>query len=187
MDAISAAISDEHFWQGVLVASVLWLFLLFYAAYMRAQTLYLTAKNKGREKLGDKFYYIVEESEYNELARSKLPVFGKKEVAAPVGDSDIPFVLYIVKATWKEYFCMLKGQPCYSSDIRAAKFYWSIEEANLDREAFRLLYPLDVRKTIHAIRVDELATDDVALQSIIEGARAQRNFNKENEHEYSER
>jgi hypothetical protein len=79
MNEVNATLADPNFYRGALVMGFLMMLLMFYAAYMRAQSLYLTAKNKGREKLGDKFYYIVEESEYNELTRSQLPTFGKKE------------------------------------------------------------------------------------------------------------
>lgn len=69
-------LDDPNFFYGAAIMGILMLILMLYAAYMRAQSLYLTAKNKGREKLGDKFYYIVEESEYNQLALANLPKFG---------------------------------------------------------------------------------------------------------------
>lgn len=72
------ALNDPNFFYGAAVMGILMGFLMIYAAYMRLQSLYLTAKNKGREKIGDKFYYIVEESEYNQLTLANLPTFGKK-------------------------------------------------------------------------------------------------------------
>ncbi len=69
-------LDDPNFFYGAAIMGILMLILMLYAAYMRAQSLYLTATNKGREKLGDKFYYIVEESEYNRLCLANLPKFG---------------------------------------------------------------------------------------------------------------
>jgi hypothetical protein len=76
LNAVNGALNDPNFYRGALVMGVLMIALMFYAAFMRAQTLYLIAKNKGREKIGDKFYYIVEESEYNQLTLENLPKFG---------------------------------------------------------------------------------------------------------------
>jgi hypothetical protein len=76
LQAANDALNDPNFFRGALTMGILMLILMVYAGYMRTQSLYLTAKNKGREKLGDKFYYIVEESEYNKLTLANLPKFG---------------------------------------------------------------------------------------------------------------
>jgi hypothetical protein len=76
MGDLPRLLNSQDFYRGALVMGVLMLFLMVYAGYWRTQSLYLTAKNKGCEKLGDKFYYIVEESEYNRLKRADLPKFG---------------------------------------------------------------------------------------------------------------
>jgi hypothetical protein len=78
LQAIDATLNDPNFFYGAAVMGFLMTFLMFYAAYMRMQTLYLIAKNKGREKIGDKFYYIVEEKEYLELTLPHLPKFGNE-------------------------------------------------------------------------------------------------------------
>jgi hypothetical protein len=71
------AFNDPAFYKGALIMGILMLFLMIYSRYMYRQTLYLIAKNEGREKLGDDFYYIVEESEYNRLKLADLPKFGE--------------------------------------------------------------------------------------------------------------
>lgn len=76
LQAVNDTLADPNFYRGALVMGLLMLILMVYAGYMRSQSLYLTAKNKGREKLGDKFYYIVEEHEYNQLTLANLPKFG---------------------------------------------------------------------------------------------------------------
>jgi hypothetical protein len=174
------ALNDQNFYYGALVMGILMLFLMFYAAHMRAQSLYLTAKNKGREKIGDRFYYLVEESEYNRLTLPHLPKFGNADKEVVFKDENVPFVMHATKCTWQEYFCGAKSQ-CYTTDIRKAKFYWSEAEARSETEAFRLLYPLDVQKTIRITRADKLPTDQVALKAIIDCARTQRDYNQGNE------
>lgn len=79
MDYVTHLADSRDFLMGALVMGVLMLVLMVYAAYARTRSLYLTAKNKGREKIGDEFYYIVEESEYNQLQRANLPTFGRKQ------------------------------------------------------------------------------------------------------------
>lgn len=70
-------LNDPNFFYGAAVMGIFMLFLLIYASYMRLQSLYLTAKYKGREKIGGKFYYIVEEREYNALTLPNLSKFGE--------------------------------------------------------------------------------------------------------------
>jgi hypothetical protein len=178
------AFNDPNFFRGALVMGVLMFILMFYAAYMRAQSLYLTAKNGGREKLGDKFYYIVEESEYHALTFPHLPKFGEDEgEVSVVVETSVPFLMYVVRATWREYYCgRISGGDCKSPDIKQAKFYWSKEEAERDQEAFRLLYPLDASRMVFIIQLDELVLDEVAYEALLVIARNQLlpPFNLEN-------
>lgn len=79
MEKIQHLLSSSDFGWGLLVMGFVMLFMMFYSAYMRMQSLYMTAKHKGREKIGDKFYYLVEESEYNRLTLADLPQFGQSK------------------------------------------------------------------------------------------------------------
>ncbi len=184
MDTINTTVADPNFFRGVLVMGTLMLILMVYAGYMRAQTLYLTAKNKGREKIGGNFYYIVEESEYNQLTLSTLPQFGqdKQVVAQPLLEEDgqsmmsyqdmVPYVLSTTRYGTTEYYHGSEHNR-YSTDIRKAKFYWFIEEAEKEQDQFRLLYPLDSKKRVYVQRLDQLDTDEVALAALKAFARKQ--------------
>jgi hypothetical protein len=79
MDDLVRLFGSQDFYRGALVMGILMLFLLFYAAYLRAESLYLSHKAGTPTKLGKKFYYIVEESEYNRLKIADLPQFGENK------------------------------------------------------------------------------------------------------------
>lgn len=72
---MTTILNDPNFFYGAAVMGIFMLLLMIYGSYMRLQSLYLTAKHKGCEKIGDKFYYIVEESEYNALVLSNQTAF----------------------------------------------------------------------------------------------------------------
>lgn len=177
MDYVTHLADSRDFFMGALVMGVLMLVLMVYAAHMRAQTLYYCWLNKTAEKIGKDFYYLVREDTYNRLAPAFLKlreddrVFGESFFPMEVVSPDaIPYVMYIQRSSWLEYYC---GNDCKSSNIRAAKFYWSKAEAEVDQEAFRLIYPLDQRKTVLFSTLDQFATDSVAMALLIFSARKQ--------------
>lgn len=179
MNEVNATLADPNFYRGALVMGFLMMILMFYAAYMRAQSLYLTAKNGGREKLGKKFYYIVEESEYNQLTLAKLPTFGRKGITTSID----PCLMYTVRHGQKQYW----NGTSYAEYASQAKFYPSPAAAMVDHDAFRLVYPLDQKRQIHVMCVSEMDADDVGKKRLLEIAHAQFVQNKGNEDEHSER
>jgi hypothetical protein len=65
MTRIAELLHSTDFAWGVIVMGILMLFMMVYAGYMRAQTLYLSYKAGTPTKLGADFYYLVKESDYN--------------------------------------------------------------------------------------------------------------------------
>jgi hypothetical protein len=165
MDYAAHLLESTDFAWGLIVMGVLMLFLMFYAAYMRMQSLYLTATNNGREKIGSKFYYIVEESEYNRLKLAELPTFGRKQ-----GDQgEDPVFMYRIHFRSRQYW----NGTSYSESAHRAKFYWTRAEAEADQNAFRLIYPLDKPCTIFSVAISELNTDAVGKAELLGIARQQ--------------
>lgn len=79
MDTVNCMLDSKAFFMGAMTMGILMLVLMVYAGYMRAQSLYLSFKNETAIKLGQHFYYVVSEHEYNKLKRAQLPTFGQKE------------------------------------------------------------------------------------------------------------
>jgi hypothetical protein len=179
------AFNDPAFYKGALIMGILMLVLMIYSRYMYSQTLYIIAKNKGCEKIGDKFYYLVESSEYLALTLPHLPKFGESEEQEPVVETMIPFLMYVNRGAWNEYYCgsqKFNGTPVKSPDIRASQFYWSAQEAEKDQEAFRAIYALDRDMSVYIARLDMLGLDSVAYNALLTIARNELapSFNKEN-------
>jgi hypothetical protein len=174
MDYAAHLLESKDFAWGVIVTGLLMLFLMFYAAYMRMQSLYLTAKNKGREKIGSRFYYIVEESEYNLLTLATLPVFGKKQMSQEEARDDdavgpVFMSTYQSRSGISEYW---NGAHSVDS-IQSAKFYRTKAEARLEHDAFRLTYPLERSRDIKIVAISDLKTDPVAKETLLSIARIQ--------------
>lgn len=176
MDAVNAAWADPHFWHGVLVMGFLMLFLMGYAAYMRAQSLYLSFKHESAIKLGQHFYYLVSEHEWNQVALARLR--RDKDTLGDDGVDDAatePCLMYTTRQGMREYW---NGRT-YAEHAAQAKFYPNKAAAELDHDNFRMVYPLEFKRTIHILAITEMDSDVVGKTRLLEIATAQFNQEKE--------
>jgi hypothetical protein len=67
MEKFIAVVSSDNFAYGFTAGAIVFVFLMIYAAFMRARYLYDCAQNESAVKVGKKFYYLVDESVYVHL------------------------------------------------------------------------------------------------------------------------
>jgi hypothetical protein len=71
MELANHLLASREFFMGALVMGILMFVLMVYAGYLRAQNLYLSYRAGTPVKLGDEFYYLVPEGQYNRLMTLK--------------------------------------------------------------------------------------------------------------------
>ncbi|WP_144106859.1 hypothetical protein [Paraburkholderia sp. BCC1886] len=189
MDYIAYLQHSKDFAWGCLVTGVLMLFLMFYAAALRAHNLLLSYQAGRSTKIGKHFYYLVRGEDYVKMRMAVARIVATPEFTQPVEEA-IPFVLHTESNVpgWTDYYSEFKGSPCRGTDIRAAKFYWSETDAEADQEKLRDLYSLTVQRDIYIDRIDDLDMDDLAYKMLMDRAHSQRtatnNQLTEQEHEH---
>lgn len=67
MDMLACVSDSKMFLAGAVTMGILMFVLMIYAGYLRAQNLWLSFKHESAIKLGNEFYYVVSEHEFNRL------------------------------------------------------------------------------------------------------------------------
>lgn len=176
MNDMNAMLADPNFFYGAAVMGILMMFLMFYAAYLRAESLYLSFKARSAIKVGKSLYYLVTEHEWNKW--SLTIQWHKPEVNADQGDQERgPFVMFALQYGARFYY----SGAGYRTPVQLANFYRTEAEAMQDRYSFRSLFPLDRQcnieiKSIRDMRMDELGR--TKLLAIAKAAIAENQGNK---------
>lgn len=169
------AFGSPDFYKGALLMGVLMLLMMGYAAYLRAESLYLSFKNESAIKLGKKFYYLVTEHEWNQVTLARLQ---RKAVEPVVEEGDGICILFTSRHGCRRYW----ADPSWAESVTHAKFFPNKAAAMLDHDKFRLLYALDRQCPIVVAVISEMETDEVARAKLLSLAAEQFAKDKEVEH-----
>jgi hypothetical protein len=164
------AIDDPNFFKGAGFAIILMVFLMFYAAYMRARGLYASHRLETPIKLGRHFYYIVTEHEWNQVTLARLQKKQNVDTPAdPEDDGTGPCLMFTTRHGQRQFW----NGTSYAEHASRAKFFPNKTAAMRDHDQFRLVYPLDKPRTITILSIAALDTDNLGKTKLLELAEAQ--------------